>query len=369
MREFLHEVYPAGNPNMNNLLLEFAGVPVKIAALMDIQSIPKVELHCHLEGCFRPASVMALGRDLGLAVPQDPEQFRNEWMITQPLATLQEALQCFVNIQSIWCDESAIERLTREAVEDAEAQGIKILELRYSPDFIRNGHAHLNFEKIHGAILRGLADVDDSRIAVGLIGIVQKTLAIKDAAYTTDFIIENRDSFVALDFADQDTHHLEAYRPLVDRARAAGLRLTTHAGEEKSPDAPRHVRDAIDILGTERVGHGIHIIDDQDIMDIVIGKAVPLEVCPTSNWLTNAVPSTAAHPVRRLLDAGVPLTINSDDPGLFGIDLCHEYTLLHREHGFDAEEFDACNDLAASHSFIALEKKQKVWPRPIKEKS
>lgn len=335
---------------------------------MDIQSIPKVELHCHLEGCFRPSTVMELGPALGLPVPQDPLQFQREWMITRPLATLQEALRCFVNIQSIWCDEGAIERLTREAVEDAQAQGIRILELRYSPDFIRNGHAHLNFEKIHNSILRGLADVDESRIAVGLIGIVQKTLSIEAAEYTTDFIIENRDTFVALDFADQDTHQLAAYRPMVDKARAAGLRLTTHAGEEKSPDAPQHVLDAIRTLGTERVGHGIHIIDDQAVMDIVIDNSIPLEVCPTSNWLTNAVPSTAEHPVRRLLDAGVPVTINSDDPGLFGIDLCHEYGILHTEHGFGAADFDNCNDLAASHSFISIEKKQKAWPRPIKEK-
>jgi adenosine deaminase len=312
---------------------------------------------------------MELGAELGLPVPADPGQFRREWMIARPLATLQEALRCFVNIQSIWCDEGAIERLTREAVEDAEAQGIRILELRYSPDFIRNGHAHLNFDKIHNAILRGLGNVDDSRIAVGLIGIVQKTLSIKDAAYTTDFIIENRDSFVALDFADQDTHDLAAYRPMVDKARAAGLRLTTHAGEENSPDAPQHVLDAIETLGTERVGHGIHIIDEQAVMDVVIGRRIPLEVCPTSNWLTNAVPSTAAHPVRRLLDAGVPLTINSDDPGLFGIDLCHEYRVLEQEHGFGEKEFDACNDLAASCSFIPVEKKQKAWPRPIEEMS
>lgn len=334
---------------------------------MNIKSIPKVELHCHLEGCFRPATVMELGKTLGLQVPVDPAAFREQWMITRPLHNLQAALKCFVNIQSIWCAEEAIERLTFEAVEDAQEQGIKIIEFRYSPDFIKNGHAHLGFEKIHNAILRGIAHADDNEIAVGLIGIVQKTLSIKDAEYTTDFIIENRESFIALDFADQDTHELAAYRPLVDKARGCGLNLTTHAGEEKTADAAQHVRDAIEVLGTQRVGHGIHIINDQAVMDLVIERNVPLEVCPTSNWLTNAVPATAEHPIRRLFDAGVPLTINSDDPGLFGIDLCHEYQLLQNEHGFTQDDFDRCNDAAASHSFIAGNKKQKAWPREIKE--
>ncbi len=334
---------------------------------MNIKLIPKVELHCHLEGCFRPATVMELGKTLGLPVPTERDAFREQWMITRPLQSLQAALQCFVNIQSVWCAEEAIERLTFEAVEDARDQGIRIIEFRYSPDFIKNGHAHLNFEKIHNAILRGIAHVDESEIAVGLIGIVQKTLSLKDAEYTTDFIIENRETFVALDFADQDTHALNAYRPMVDKARKNGLNLTTHAGEEKTVDAAQHVRDAIEELATERVGHGIHIIDDAGVMDLVIERNVALEVCPTSNWLTNAVPSTAQHPIRRLYDAGVPLTINSDDPGLFGIDLCHEYQILRDEHGFTDAEFDRCNDAAATHSFISLDRKRKAWPREIKE--
>lgn len=359
--------YLAPKQNLNKFELETEPFPVRIANSMNIKSIPKVELHCHLEACFRPATVMELGETLGLEVPTDSEAFRDQWMITRPLQNLQAALNCFVNIQSIWCAEEAIERLTYEAVEDAREQGIRIIEFRYSPDFIRSGNAHLGFEKIHNAILRGISHADESEIAVGLIGIVQKTLSMKDAAYTADFIIENRESFVALDFADQDTHELSAYRPLVDKARSAGLNLTTHAGEEKTADAAQHVRDAIEVLGTERVGHGIHIIDDNEVMDLVIERNIPLEVCPTSNWLTNAVSSTAEHPIRRLFDAGVSLSINSDDPGLFGIDLCHEYKLLQNEHGFSEADFDRCNDIAAAHSFIAGDKKRQAWPREIKD--
>ena len=131
--------------------------------------------------------------------------------------------------------------------------------------------------------------------------------------------------------------------------------------EEPGPQAAGEVRSAIEVLGAERIGHGIHIINDDSVMQLVIERAIALEVCPTSNWLTSAVPSTAEHPIRRLMDNGVAVTINSDDPSLFGIDLCHEYRILHEEHGFTEAEFHQCNQRAADASFIDAAEKARVW--------
>lgn len=319
---------------------------------MNYRDIPKIELHCHLEACFRPQTVMEVGKTLGLDIPQDAEVFHREWLLTRPLENLEVALSRFVDIQRIWCAEEVIERMTFEACEDASEQGIRVMEFRYAPDFIAFGKPHLDREKIHRAILSGRERAAELNLTVGLIGIVQKTLPINNAARTVDFIVDCADSFVALDFADKDTHELRAYATMVEKARSAGLRLTVHAGEEPGPHAVRQVRDAIEILGAERIGHGIHIINDAEVIDLVRENNVALEVCPTSNWLCSSVPSTREHPIRRLMEAGVPVTINSDDPGLFGIDLCHEYELLHREHGFTREDFDQCNETAARHSFV-----------------
>lgn len=334
-----------------------------------LRELPKVELHCHLEACFRPATVMEVGRTLGLDVPQDPRVFHDEWLLSRPLASLEVALARFVDIQRIWCAEEVIERMAFEACEDAAAQGLRLIEFRYSPDFIAFGKPHLDVEKIHRAILRGIGQAAGNGVGVGLIGIVQKTLPLAAAARTVDFVVEAADSFVGLDFADRDTHPLSVYEPLVNRARAAGLHITVHAGEEPGPQAPGQVRDAIEILGAERIGHGIHIVDDPATLELARARNVALEVCPTSNWLCNSVPSTAAHPVRRLMEAGVPLTINSDDPGLFGIDLCHEYELLQREHGFTQADFARCNAVALEHSFLP-ESARKRWldePAPAAE--
>jgi len=319
---------------------------------VNLREIRKTELHCHLEACFRPRTVMEVGKTLGLDIPQNPEVFHREWLLTRPLQNLDLALARFVDIQRIWCSPEVIERMTFEACEDAVEQGIRVMEFRYAPDFIASGKPHLDREKIHRAILRGVRRAAALDLEVGLIGIVQKTLPLADAARTVDFIVDCAGTFVALDFADKDTHELRAYAPLVDKARKAGLHLTVHAGEEPGPHAAEQVRDAIEILGAERIGHGIHIIGDAAVMELVRRKNVVLEVCPTSNWLCNSVSSTREHPVRRLMEAGVPVTINSDDPGLFGIDLCHEYELLHREHGFTRGEFDRCNEVAAAHSFL-----------------
>ena len=332
---------------------------------MIYKDIPKVELHCHLEGCFRPETVKEVGRTLGLDVPQEHRRFHDEWLLSKPLENLEIALQRFIDIQKIWCSEEVIERMTFEACESAAEQNIRIMEFRYSPDFIANGKPHLTSQKIHDAILRGIERASGLQTAFGLIGIVQKTLSLADAERTIDFIIQNANTFVALDFADQHTHELVCYAPMVTKAQEAGLHVTFHAGEEPVPSAPAEVRAAIEVLGAERIGHGIHIINDEAVMNLTREYGVALEVCPTSNWLTSSVPSTREHPVRRLVDAGVAVTINSDDPGLFGIDLCHEYEILHREHGFSLNDFERCNDIAAAHSFLPLAARQKAWPRDI----
>ena len=333
---------------------------------MNLRNIPKVELHCHLEACFQPHTVKEIGQTLGLDVPEDPERFRREWLITEPVRDLETALKKFANIQKLWGSEETIERLTCEACEYGMEQNIRILELRYSPDFIRGANPKLSFDGIHEAVVRGITRSQGLAIAVGLIGIVQKTLSLKDARYTADFIINNKGTFAGIDMADMDIGFgIRRFAPLMLKAKQAGLHVTLHSGEENVPDAPQHVRVAVEELGAERIGHGIYIANDPEVMELVKRKRVMLELCPTSNLLTNSVPSIRAHPLRKLMEAGVRVSINSDDPHLFDIDLCHEYEVVHKELGITPEEFDHINDDAAACSFLPLAEKQRVWPRGI----
>ena len=333
---------------------------------MNSKNIPKVELHCHLEACFQPHTVKEIGQTLGLDIPDDPGVFRQEWLITEPVDNLELALKKFANIQKLWGSEETIERLAFEACEYGVEQNIRIFELRYSPDFIRAANPRLSFEKIYEAIVRGVARAKRPDFAVGLIGIVQKTLSLEDAAYTTDFIINYKEAFVGIDMADMDIGFgIRRFAPLMLKAKQAGLHVTLHSGEENVPEAAQHVRVAVEELGAERIGHGIYIYRDPEVMNFIKRENVLLELCPTSNRLTNSVPSIRAHPLRKLMEAGVMVSINSDDPHLFGIDLCHEYDILHSELGLTEEDFDRINDDAAVCSFLPFEEKQRVWPREI----
>ena len=146
------------------------------------------------------------------------------------------------------------------------------------------------------------------------------------------------------------------------KARDAGLGITVHAGEANLPKSPRYVTDAIEYLGAQRIGHGIQIHRDPAVMKSVIDKNIVLEVCPKSNWLTNAISDLNDHPIRTLYDAGVPITLNTDDPGVFNTDLNQEYQIVADRFGFEEDDFKKMNEIAYKASFISEEKKSKVWP-------
>jgi adenosine deaminase len=199
-----------------------------------------------------------------------------------------------------------------------------------------------------------------------LICIIQRILPVEEAEAVTQFAIDNKDSFVGLDLADNEVgFDSKPFAPFFQKAREAGLGITVHSGEADVPKAPRYVMDAIQHLGAQRIGHGLQIHRDETVMAYLRDNKIPLELCPTSNYLTNSISSIPEHPFRKLMEFGVPVTINTDDPGIFNIQLLGEYQLLVEQFALTEEELHHCNDNAARASFIDIEKKQKVWPRPI----
>ncbi len=329
---------------------------------MDYKKIPKVELHRHLEGALRLSTVVELASKNGLDVPKDLKSQKEMFLVTSPMKDLATVLNKFGLSQSILSSPEVLTRITYEAIEDAYNEGIKLLELRYAPTFIQNHHEHLSFTDIHEAILKGLKQASHLPIGVGLILIIQRTLPLKRAEEVVDFSIEHRDSVLALDIADDEMNFdLPSYSTLLTRARKEGLRLTIHAGEISGHDSFKNVFSAIEILGAERIGHGLQIIHDPTTLNYVTKKKIPLELCPTSNWLTNSVPSLKEHPFVLLRNKGVRVTINSDDPGIFDIDLSNEYRVLHELHGLQIEDFKLINDDAAKVSFLPDTVKKQFW--------
>jgi adenosine deaminase len=203
-------------------------------------------------------------------------------------------------------------------------------------------------------------------MVIGLICIIQRILPVSEGARVTDFAIANRDTFCGLDIADnEEGFDSKPFAPHFKRAAAAGLGITIHSGEAPHPKAPSWVMDAIEVLGAQRIGHGVQIYRDPAVMKLVADRGIPLELCPTSNMLTNAVPDLKAHPLKLLFDAGVKTTINTDDPVIFNTNLNREYRVARDEMGMTHAQLERCAQIAAETSFIPLEKRRAVWPHAL----
>ncbi len=328
-----------------------------------IHGLPKADLHCHLEACFRYQTLREIGARIGKAVPADRDEFRRNWLVAEPKETLVEMIAGFDKVRALWYDVPAIRRLTREAVEDASRQNVRLLELRYSPDFIQNGKTLPDFDAIHGAILDGIADAKKTcRIAVGLIGIVRRNLPAKEAQRIADFFIGNKDTFVGIDIADQELGYPGSnFVSIFESAKGAGLGVTLHAGEIDCEESRANVRDAINLIGADRVGHGLHIASDPGLIDLVRESGITLELCPSSNLLTGSIARMSDHPLKALLDKGIKTTINTDDPALFAIDFDSEYTCAVEQLGLSIPEVQQCIAHSINASFIPRDEITANW--------
>ena len=326
-------------------------------SIQEIRALPKVDLHRHLDCSMRWSTLLEIATTLKLDFPKKPDEQYKHFLVTEPMVNLEAVLNKFLIAQKLLASEEILERLAYEVCEDAVNDGIHLMELRYAPTFITSGHSQLSFEKIHRAFLKGTARAEKKwPIKTGLICIIQRTLDVKEAEIVTQFAIENKDTFIAMDLADnEDGFEPARFEKIFGQAKAAGLHITVHSGEAPSKKAGQWVKDSIEILGAERIGHGVQVINFPEIMKLLKDKQIPLEVCPYSNWLTQAFPKLADHPLKKLKDQGVLVTLNSDDPGLFASTLSDDYMIAQNEIGFTRKDFDDCYKTAVSKSFIKMQ--------------
>lgn len=327
------------------------------------QNHPKVDLHRHLELSLRPDTIWELAPQFGIRL-KSQEDFQTRFMILEPMKDLSTVLQKFLDTQKLLAAPEILERIAYEACVDAyNLEDIRILELRYAPTFIQQGH-RMTFEQIHEAIVSGITRAElEYPIAVGLTCIIQRILPVKDAERVTDFAIANKDTFVGLDLADnEEGFDSKPFAPFFKRAKEAGLGITVHSGEAPHPKAASWIVDAVEVLGAQRIGHGVQVYRDETVMGMIRDRRIPLELCPTSNMLTNAVPNLKTHPLKKLFDFGIRTTINTDDPGIFNTNMNREYRIAREILGMKDSEIEKCAQYAAEASFIPLAKRKNVWP-------
>jgi adenosine deaminase len=313
--------------------------------------IPKIELHCHLEGSVRTETMIDLAKDHPINLPTHKLTELDQIVkIREQLSDLKSVLRAFSIFQACMASEEAVERITYELCEDASNQNIKLLEIRFSPDWAFSGHNldwDLALEGITSAQKRAFKDFG---IYTGLIAISSRGMGLASCEKTINWATRHKDVIQGIDLADNEMEHpIHEFVHAVEKAKEAGLMVTVHSGEE-SPAS--FVIDTIQAVHPNRIGHGIHIIQNQKAVETVIENGITLEVNPWSNYLTNSVKKIEEHPLKQLLDLGVKVTINSDDPEVLDTNLNNEYRIACEILGMSIEEIQKCNAYALEASFL-----------------
>jgi len=320
---------------------------------MNEATVHQTELHRHLDVSVRTSTLLELAQEKGL-VPEGTslDRFRDEVYLRRPLTDLREVLAQFTLFQKVQDRPEVLERVAFEAVEDCRREGTRVVELRFSPSFVAE-HSGLAWDEILASYSRGLARALETYqdMKAGLICIATRDYGPDSVAETVEFYLAHRRSLIAMDLAGNEVgfpcrDFAGAFAPL---RKADGARLTVHAGEGTGP---QNVWEAIELLGAQRIGHGIRSVEDPRLLQVLAAQGICLEVCPTSNWLTRCVPSLREHPITRLIKSDVKVSINTDDPGIFGVTLPGEFRVCTDEIGLTSADLDLCRRSAYQSSFL-----------------
>ncbi len=335
--------------------------------LSEIQNTPKVELHRHLELSWRPETIKEIAPKLGFDL-EEPGAFEHHFLLTKPMEDLASALHKFLDTQKLYAYPEIVERMAFEACEDAfKKENIRVLELRYAPTFLTDGHDHLSYEIAHEAIVKGIKKAEETYpMAVGLTGTFQRILGPEGAKNILPFFLNNKDTFDAIDLADSEIGFEPApFAPYFQEAKKAGLHVTVHAGEAADPGTELNILSSVNDLGATRIGHGLQAYRSEEVLNFLSDKKIPLEISVTSNLLTGSVKDIKDHPIQKLLSAGVQVALCTDDPGIFDTDMNKEYQLLVEHFDFTKQDFISANQIAFDASFIKEDKKNAVWNKEL----
>lgn len=325
------------------------------AALHDL---PKVELHCHVDGAARPGTLLELARSGGHALPdgvRSAADLAPHVRVSPRCRTLDGFLATFETFYPWLAAPGAMGRLARELVEDAAADGVVHLEARFCPALqahARPDGARYSAEDVLRETLAGLADgARATGCTTGALVCLYRPLPLDVNAGLLEMALRwHGRGVVGIDLAGPESLPGAPLAPLFARARAAGLPATVHAGEAAGPDS---VREALDLLHAVRLGHGVAVARDPELVARVRDAGVTLECCLTSNLQTGAVTGgLAAHPFGALRRAGVAVTLNTDDPGVSGITLSGELGLAASTFGLGRQDLAALQDRAAAAAFL-----------------
>ncbi len=299
-------------------------------------ALPKAELHVHLDGSLRPATMAELARERGQVLPSYEAGALARHMLVADACGLEGYLERFVLTLSVMQDAEALERTAFELAEDHAQENVRYLEVRFCPALCTQGG--LSTDEVMDHVLAGLRRAEEAfGIRTGVIVCALRTLDPSVSVEMAELAVAYRDrGVVAFDLAGAEAgnparEHAAAFR----LAEGAGVPLTVHAGEGfGAPSIKQAVRD----VHATRIGHGTRLWEDLELETLVRERRIPLEVCLTSNVQTGVAASYAMHPVRRYFDQGIPVALCTDNRLMSGVTLTREYEHARDHLGFTWEE-------------------------------
>jgi adenosine deaminase len=320
-----------------------------------------VELHRHLEGSIRLQTLVELGAQYAIPLPAYEAEALRPFVQVTPAdpPTFDNFLSKFAVLRQFFCAPEVISRVVREAIEDAAADHIRYLELRFTPNALAKARS-FPFEEVLTWVCETVKAAEAAHpIRVNLIVSMNRHESLEIAKQTLEVALKfMAQGVVGIDLAGKEPGFpARPFSHLFREAKRAGLGVTIHAGEWEGAD---NVRDSLESLRTDRVGHGVRIVEDSSAVQMARQRGVFFEVCPTSNLQTGTAGLVGHHPVLDLRYLGMPITINTDDPTVSQTTLTDEYALAVQGMGLTLADIQQCILSAARAAFLPEAEKQKL---------
>ena len=316
-------------------------------------ALPKVELHRHLEGSLRLSTMLDIARKHGVTVPVSMLNLSGLVQVQDkdPM-TFSNFLDKFKTLRLFYRSPDVIHRVTREAVEDAAKDNVHYLELRFTPVALSRAEGFPLHDVMEWVITSAQDAAKTFGIKVGLIASVNRHESPELAEQVAWLAVDHqKHGLFGLDLAGNEAEFKSnPFHDIFKEAKQSGLHLTIHAGEWGPAE---NVRDAIENLGAERIGHGVRVLEDEAVAALAKERGVVFEVCPTSNFQSGVVTTMEEHPLPRMIEYGLKVTVNTDDPSVSRISLSNEFQIAHEKLNVSMDVLKQSILLAAESSFLA----------------
>jgi adenosine deaminase len=305
---------------------------------MKFQNLPKIELHCHLDGSVRPETIIDIAKEEGISIPYyDIENIKKEVTAPEECKSLDEYLKRFELPNLVMQSKESLRRITFELLEDCAKENVKYIEVRFAPLLhIAKG---LSVEEVIESVITGIKDAEAKYDIKGNVILSCMRFMSVDRAFE---VVEAGKKYlfkgvVAIDLcAAEGEGFCEKFIEPIALARDYGYRVTIHAGET---GIGKNVLEAVELLGAERIGHGVFIKDCIEAYNIVKDKGITLEMCPSSNIQTKAIDAFKNHPIYDFHKDGIRVSVNTDNRTVSDTNMTKECDVLLREFNITFEEY------------------------------